>query len=110
MPPVETGAFGPFYEIRTYVTKIDGLSPTQEKWREAVPVRSKYSRLTIAMYSLDGGSRFTQIWPYASLDERHAVRGKSVAEGAWPPKGGPDWLTTDMRSTIALPMAFSPLK
>lgn len=110
MPPVETGDFGPFYEIRTYVLKPNGLAPTESKWREAIPVRSTYSPLTIAMYSIDGGSRFTQIWPYRTLEERHSARARSVADGVWPPKGGPDWLTADMTSTIALPLAFSPLK
>ena len=110
IPPVETGDFGPFYEIRTYRMKPNGLAPTEEKWRDAVPTRSTYSPLTIAMYSIDGGSRFTQIWPYRSLDERHAARAKSVADGNWPPKGGPDWLTPDMYSAVALPLAFSPLK
>jgi hypothetical protein len=110
IPPVETGDFGPFYEIRTYSMKPNGLAPTEEKWRDAVPTRSTYSPLTIAMYSIDGGSRFTQIWPYRSLDERHTARAKSVADGNWPPKGGPDWLTPDMYSAVALPLAFSPLK
>ncbi|TKT76187.1 NIPSNAP family protein [Aquamicrobium sp. LC103] len=110
LPPVETGDFGPFYEIRTYRMKPNGLGPTEEKWRDAVPTRTGYSPLTIAMYSIDGGSRFTQIWPYRSLEERGTARGKSVADGVWPPKGGPDWLTPDMYSTIAMPLAFSPLK
>jgi len=110
IPPVETGDFGPYYEIRTYRMKPNGLAPTEEKWRTAVPVRAAYSRLTVAMYSIDGGSRFTQIWPYRSLDERQAARTRSVADGIWPPKGGPDWLTPDMYSTIAIPLAFSPLK
>jgi hypothetical protein len=37
------------------------------------------------------------------------VRAESVARGVWPPKGGPDWLTGEMRSIIALPTAISPL-
>lgn len=110
LPPVETGEFGPFYEIRSYHMKTDGLVPTEDKWRDAVPKRVEYSPLTIAMYSIDGGSRFTHIWPFRSLDERHAIRAKTVADGIWPPKGGPDWLTPAMQSTIALPLAFSPLK
>jgi hypothetical protein len=75
-----------------------------------VPARSKFSALTIALYGLDGTPRITQIWPYKSLAERSAARADSVAQGVWPPKGGPDWLTTDMRSTIGLPTAVSPLR
>lgn len=37
-------------------------------------------------------------------------RADAVAQGIWPPKGGPAWLTTEMTSTIALPLAVSPLK
>ncbi len=110
MPPVEPGEFGPVYEIRTYHTKLNGLAPTIEKWREAVPARTEMSKLTMAMYSIDGGPRFTQIWPYSSANERAEVRAKSVAEGVWPPKGGPDWLDANMKSTLAMPLPFSPLK
>lgn len=110
LPPVETGSFGPVYEFRTYKTKINGIMPTMEKWEAAIPKRSDYSKLTIAMYGLDGAPRLTQIWPYASLEARSKARAQSVADGNWPPKGGPDWLTPDMTSEIAMPMAFSPLK
>ncbi len=110
LPPVTAGTFGPVYEFRTYRTKINGLTPTLEKWRDAVPGRAEYSPLTVAMYGLDGEPRLTQIWPYASLAARSDARAKSVADGKWPPKGGPDWLSADMTSQIALPLAFSPLK
>ena len=43
----------------------------------------------------------------------HAIsqaRADAVAQGIWPPKGGPAHLTTQMVSTIALPTAVSPLK
>ena len=62
------------------------------------------------MYGIDGAPHLTQIWPYASLEERAKARGGSVADGKWPPKGGPDWLTPEMTSTVAMPMAFSPMK
>jgi len=108
--PVTPGVYGQVYEIRSYVPKLDGLGPTIEKWREAVPPRARYSPLAVAMYSVDGPTRFTQIWPYESADARAAIRAKAVAEGAWPPKGGPDWLTADMTSTLAVPLPFSPLR
>ena len=110
LPPVEPGTFGPVYEFRTYKTRINGILPTMGKWAEAVPPREAYSRLTVAMYGLDGEPRVTQIWPYASLAERSEARSRSVADGKWPPKGGPDWLTPDMTSQIAMPLPFSPLK
>ncbi|MFZ2100817.1 MAG: NIPSNAP family protein [Oricola sp.] len=110
LPPVETGSFGPFYELRSYRMKVNGLMPTMEKWEAAIPERNTYSKLTVAMYSIDGSPRLTQIWPYESLEARGAARSQSVADGKWPPKGGPDWLTPDMTSTIAMPLGFSPLK
>lgn len=110
LPSIEPGAYGPIYEFRTYHTKTNGIAPTMDKWSTAVPEREAYSKLTIAMYGLDGRPRVTQIWPYESLAARAEARSKSVADGKWPPKGGPDWLTSDMTSQIALPLAFSPLK
>lgn len=110
LPPASPGSFGPVYEFRTYRTRINGLLPTMEKWAEAVPPREAYSRLTVAMYGLDGEPRVTQIWPYASLAARSEARAQSVADGKWPPKGGPDWLSPEMTSQIALPLHFSPLQ
>lgn len=110
MPPVTPGSYGPIYEFRTYKTKLNGIAQTQEKWRAAVPERLAYSALTAALYGLDGEPRITHIWPYASLAARTEARNQSVADGKWPPKGGPDWLSPDMTSQIALPLAFSPLK
>lgn len=110
LPEVSPGTYGPVYEFRTYRTKLNGVAPTTEKWRAAVPGRLPYSPLTIAMTGFDGPPRLTQIWPYPSLAARAEARAKSVAEGNWPPKGGPDWLDPDMTSAVAMPLAFSPLK
>lgn len=110
LPEAEAGQVGPVFEFRTYLTKNNGLFETREKWREYAPKRSEYSPLVAAMYGIDGAPRLTQIWAYKSLEERSAIRAKTVADGVWPPKGGPDWLTPDMSSTIAMPLAFSPLK
>jgi hypothetical protein len=38
---------------------------------------------------LVGEPRVTQIWLYASLAERSKARSHSVADGIWPPEGGP---------------------
>ena len=62
------------------------------------------------MYALDGTPRIVSIWPYKSLNERSEIRAQSVSDGIWPPKGGPQWLTHEMQSMIALPTAVSPLK
>jgi hypothetical protein len=108
LPPVETGAFGPVYEIRSYILKNGGLGPTFEGWAEKLAARTAVSRLTVALYGLDGRPRITHIWPYASVEERNRLRAEAVKRGAWPPKSAV-WLTTEMRSTIYLPAAISPL-
>lgn len=103
------GKFGPIFEFRTYQTRTNGLFETREKWRSYAPKRAEYSPLIAAMYGVDGSPRLTQIWAYSSLEERSQIRAKTVSDGIWPPKGGPDWLTPKMTSMIAFPMAFSPL-
>ncbi|MCP1198324.1 NIPSNAP family protein [Notoacmeibacter sp. MSK16QG-6] len=110
IPAVEAGEFGPYYEFRTYDAKLNGIKTTQDLWRGAIPDRSEYSPLTVAMWGLDGAPRVTQIWPYKSLADREKARAQSVADGKWPAKGGPDWLTPTMTSAIAKPLPFSPLK
>jgi len=109
LPPVEAGAFGPVYEIRSYVLKTGGLLPTFEGWAEKLPARTGFSKLLVAMYGLDGTPRITHIWPYKSTDERAQMRAESVRQGAWPPKSAV-WLTPEMESSIYLPTAISPLK
>jgi hypothetical protein len=109
-PSVESGIKGPVYEIRTYGFKPGGVQPTQDLWEQAVPLREKISPCVGAMVALDGVPRFTNIWAYPSLDARSKARADAVAQGIWPPKGGPAWLTTDMVSTIALSTAVSPLQ
>ena len=108
--PIEPGHYGSFYEIRTYRLKQGGVAGTLAAWEPALPARLKISPIITAMYALDGEPRMTHIWPYESLDQRQAIRAKAVSEGVWPPKGGADWLTGDMRSTIAVPLPISPLK
>jgi hypothetical protein len=108
--PMRPGGFGPCYEVRTYTLKPDGLAPTIALWRNAVPGRSKVSPLLAAMTSLTGAvTRFMHIWPYKTLDERVRLRDKAVADGVWPPPGGPGHLASQ-QVDIYLPAAFSPMR
>jgi hypothetical protein len=109
-PSAESGVNGPVYEIRTYGIKPGGVQATIDLWEQYVPPREKLSPCVIAMVALDGPLRFTNIWAYPSLDARSKARADAVAQGIWPPKGGPAHLTTNMVSTIALPTAVSPLQ
>ena len=109
-PSTESGINGPVYEIRTYGIKPGGVQATIDLWEQYVPPREKLSPCVVAMVALDGPLRFTNIWAYPTLDARSKARADAVAQGIWPPKGGPAHLTTAMVSTIALPTAVSPLK
>lgn len=109
-PSAETGITGPVYEIRTYGIKPGGVQATIDLWAQYVPPREALSPCVVAMVALDGPLRFTNIWSYPTLDARSKARADAVAQGIWPPKGGPAHLTTAMTSTIALPTAVSPLK
>jgi hypothetical protein len=53
--------------------------------------------------------RFMHIWPYPSLNDRARLREKAVADGVWPPPGGPTLLASQ-QSDIYLPAPFSPMK
>jgi hypothetical protein len=110
MPPLRPGTFGPCYEVRSYVLKPDGLAPTIELWRKAVPARARVSPLLAAMVAVTGAAiRFMHVWPYKTYDERARLREKAVADGVWPPPGGPGHLISQ-QADIYLPAAFSPLR
>ena len=109
IPPVETGKLGPIYEIRTYTLKPNGLPGTIAAWHNSLPKRRELSPNLVVMYTLDGPPRFTHIWPYPTLEERAAIRARSVSLGVWPPAGGPDLLAV-MRNGIWLPTEISPLQ
>jgi hypothetical protein len=109
LPRVTPGAFGRYYEFRTYWLRPGGLVPTLQAWEAAMPERAKRSPLTVNMYALDGAPRITHVWPWQSLDERIAIRAQTFADGIWPPKGGPQQFY-EATSTIWLPTAGSPLR
>ena len=108
--PLRPGVFGPCYEVRTYELKPGGLAPTVAAWRKAVPGRMTISPVLAAMSSVTGAvTRMLHIWPYKSFDERARLRDKAVADGVWPPPGGPGHLVSQ-QVDIYLPAPFSPMK
>ena len=110
MAPLRPGAFGPCYEVRSYLLKPGGLAPTVELWRKAVPGRATVSPVLAAMTAVTGAvTRFLHIWPYKTPDERMRLRDKAVADGVWPPPGGPGLLISQ-QADIYLPAAFSPMR
>jgi NIPSNAP len=109
VPPVKPGRFGGVYEFRQYTVKTGGLPQTAALWEKALPARLELSPLLVAMYALDGAPRYAHIWPYADVATRGKIRADAMAKGVWPPVGGAQWLA-DMRSTITVPTAISPLQ
>ena len=108
--PMAPGDMGPFYEVRTYVFKPDGVAPTEQLWREWLPGRAEVSPILTAMMSATGRvARFMHIWPYKSLDERARLRAKAVGDKVWPPPGGPEQFVR-MQNDIYMPTPFSPLR
>jgi len=110
MPPLQAGNVGPCFEVRCYGLKPDGLAPTIELWRKAVPARARVSPVLAAMVAVTGAAiRFLHIWPYKTFDERARLRQKAVADGVWPPPGGPGYLISQ-QADIYLPADFSPIR
>jgi hypothetical protein len=110
LEPMRPGTVGPIFEVRSYTLKVGGLAPTTELWRKAAPGRVKISPILTAMTSVTGEvTRFVHIWPYASLEERGRLRAKAIADGVWPPPGGPDYIVTQ-QTDIYLPAPFSPIR
>lgn len=106
----QAGAYGKWYELRTYSLRQGTLAETIEAWKEALPARHAMSPCLGVFTALDGEQpRFLNIWAYDSVDQRAKVRAEAVAQGVWPPKGGPANLTK-MQSNLCVPLAFSPLK
>lgn len=108
VPPVRPGRFGNVYEIRDYHLVPGGLPPTVDGWRQRLPGRHRVDPITVVMWALDGPDRIVQIWPFASLDERIAIRQALGRDGMWPPPGGPEHIK-EATSAIGLPLDFSPL-
>lgn len=111
LQPIAPGAYGPFFEVRTYLLKPGKASATLERWQQALPKRNERSQVLMAMNSVSGvTTRFIHIWPYKSMDERFAIRTQAVKDGIWPPPGGGEATLLLQQNDIYVPTAFSPIK
>lgn len=105
----ETGNVGPYFEIRSYSLRPDGLAPTIAAWEQALGARRAVSPLFTVAYARSGSMpRFVHIWPFRSLDERMKLRKQAVESGVWPPPNGIDHIT-GMETAIYLAADFSPV-
>jgi hypothetical protein len=108
--PLQPGQFGPIFEVRSYLLRVDVLTELTERWEKALPARMALSKPLIIMHSTDGvGPRLMHIWPYASLGTRHRVRAEAVTQGLWPVKGAPGSILTQ-QSEIFVPGLNSPIR
>jgi NIPSNAP len=110
--PTKPAKDGNIYEFRNYRIKATAVGQWVGHFREALPVRETYSKIT-ALFQTEAGqpNEVCHIWAYPDLIERSKARGAAVADKDWQAflgKGGP--LIEEMHSTIMLPAAHSPLK
>lgn len=107
---LEPGEFGPYFEVRSYALKPQGLAPTLEAWSKVLDARRSVSPLVTVAYARSGAMpRFLHIWPYRSIDERFALRAEAQRRGIWPPPGGVNHIA-EMNSAIYLAADFSPIR
>jgi hypothetical protein len=108
--PIVPGAYGPFYEFRTYSLAPNGLPETAEAWSKIVERRNEMSKLLMVMASIEEGpQKMVHIWPYKALEDRVKARGQASKEGIWPPPGGSGKLT-GLQSELFVATGFSSLK
>ena len=103
--------------MRTYTYAAGALPNVLENWERALPERMKMSAPCFVGHSELGGlNRWCHIWPYASLDERNAIRDKARDAGIWPPaavaaKAGAKSIPyVAQENKIVVPSSFSPLQ
>lgn len=110
MGDIETGSFGPFYEIRTYAVAPGGMPSTVDAWSKVIERRQEMSKLLTVMQSIGSTPQtMVHIWPYSSIEERSKARAQASKEGIWPPAGSGTHLTA-MQSELFVATAFSDLK
>jgi hypothetical protein len=110
VPVLPAGKHGPIYEFRYYTYKQGSLQKIQERWKAKLPERTPLSKPAFAGYTELGALNLhIHIWPYASLNDRAAIRKKAVDTGVWPPPGGEE-IWWEMNNKILLPADFSPMQ
>ena len=108
-PSFPSGAKGPVFEWREYMTVPGAIPEIYENWEKALPKRLEMSELVMAMHTDSGDlNKFVHVWAYESLEHRARVRGEAAAKGIWPPKGRRETLQSQSNK-IVLAAPFSPL-
>lgn len=110
--PVKPATEGNLYEFRSYRIKPTLVGQWIAHFREALPVREKYSKIC-ALFQTEAGqpNEVCHFWAYPDLITRGKVRAAATADKDWQAflaKASP--LLEEMHSTICLPAEHSPLK
>ncbi len=110
--PVAPETDGNIYEFRAYRLAPGSLRKWVALFRDALPIREKYSKI-VGLWSTEAGQPYEvcHIWAYPSLDARAEVRAAVAADPDWQAFLEADLpLIEDMHATIMVPAKHSPLK
>ncbi len=93
------------YEMRTYDLKPRSVDEVEKRTAEKLPGRLKYSPLGGFWHTEMGPlNQIVHIWPYNDLNERGDIRGKAIADGAYPPNTSE--FMVNQRTDILTPVPF----
>ena len=108
-PPVEPGHL---YELRWYRTQVGKAGEWLGHFKAIMPVREKYST-NVGVWQTEAGqlNEVVHLWAYRDLNERAAVRGKTMQDPEWQAfLGKATPLLVEMRSLALVPAPSSPMK
>jgi len=93
------------YEMRTYDLRPGAVAEFEDRFREALPHREKYSKLGAFWHTQIGPlNQVIHVWPYDDLNERDRVRAEASKDPNWPPRT--DDVALNMESEIVTPAPF----
>ncbi len=107
-PPADAGNV---YELRTYRTHVGKAPQWLELFKNALPIREKYSK-NVALWQSEIGEQneVLHLWAYRDLKERADVRARVQQDPEWQALvAGTLPLLVSQKSMILTPAPFSPL-
>ena len=108
-PPADTGNV---YELRWYRSQPGRIGDWLREIKGVMPTREKYSKI-VGLWQTEAGqlNEAVHLWAYRDLNERAAVRAKTMADPEWQAYlGRATLLLVDMKSIILIPAPSSPMK
>lgn len=93
------------HELRTYTLKPGSVPEFEARFKEALTIRMKYSKLAAFWHTEIGPlNQVLHLWPYDDLNHRTETRAAAVKEPSWPPDVGE--YIVNMESEILIPAPF----